>query len=244
MRTWLVAFACVVASTASAAEKIVKETLTTSGGPRTYYLFVPDSAKEKPAPLIVTLHGSGRDGRILVEHWQDNARKEGIILAGLDALSREGWSPTADGPHVMHALVEELKSKHPIDPRRTYLFGHSAGAIQGLVMGVLESEYFAAVAVHAGVFMQHYATFARDAPRKLPMAIWVGTDDRFFPVASVRNTRDGLVELGYPILLTEIKGHTHDYYRRSDQINKEVWTFLREQRLEKDPKYQEYAIVK
>ena len=31
-----------------------------------------------------------------------------------------------------------------------YLFGHSAGAGQALYLSLLESEYFAATAVHAG----------------------------------------------------------------------------------------------
>ena len=80
---------CVLVSLAIApaalAQKITKQTFTSDGSERTYYLFVPDSARNKPAPLVVLLHGSGRDGRILVEHWQSLAKKEGIVLAGPDA---------------------------------------------------------------------------------------------------------------------------------------------------------------
>ena len=61
------------------------------------------------------------------------------------------------------------------------------------------------------------------APRKIPMAIWVGTDDPLFPVAAVRQTRGALNAAGFDTKLTEIKGHTHNYYGRSDSINKEVW---------------------
>ena len=46
----------------------------------------------------------------------------------------------------------------------------------------------------------------------------------------------------FPVELTEIKGHTHDYYGRSSSINKEAWAFLQKQRLEGEPKYQEYNI--
>ena len=233
------AFALFVA-TPAVAQKITKETLDVEGAARTFYLFVPDKLEGKAAPLIVTLHGSGRDGRILVEHWQDLAKKAGIILAGPDATRREEWHGAIDGPAFLHALVEHLKSKYPVDPKRVYLFGHSAGAIHGLGLGVLESEYFAAVAAHAGLLPQEFAPYAQRAPRKIPVAIWIGTNDRFFPVADVRQTRDSLLALSFPVEFTEIAGHTHDYYGRSSRINKEAWTFLQKHKLEGEPKYQVY----
>jgi poly(3-hydroxybutyrate) depolymerase len=76
----LIAVAFIAASTTAVlpAEKIEKRSFLSDGENRTYYAFVPDSAKDTPAPVIITLHGSGRDGRILVDHWQSMAKKEGI----------------------------------------------------------------------------------------------------------------------------------------------------------------------
>ena len=226
----------------AAAEKITRETLDVDGTQRTFYLFVPDKLKGEPAPLIITLHGSGRDGKILLDHWKGIASNEGIILAGPDATKKEAWHGAVDGPAFLHALAEHLKSKYPVDPRRVYLFGHSAGAIHGLGLGVLESEYFAAVAAHAGILPQEYAAFAQQAPRKIPIGLWVGTDDRLFPLANVRATRDGFSSLGFPVELKEIPRHTHDYYSRSSAINKEVWAFLQKHQLSAEPKYQVYNI--
>ena len=228
----------------SAAEKTAKRTFLSDGESRTYYLFVPESAAAKPAPLIITLHGSGRDGKILVDHWESIAKKEGIILAGPDATVRDGWNMGKDSPLLLKDLVDDVKTKYAIDPRRVYLFGHSAGAIHALKIGVLESEYFAAIAVHAGAFEPEFATYVRRAPRKIPIAIWVGTNDSFFPLAPVRATRDALNQEGFNAQLTEIKGHTHDYYGRSSEINKAVWTFLRDKQLDFDPQYQQYAIAR
>lgn len=235
-----------LALTSSAAdEKILAETLTAGGRERTYSAFVPDNAvKGSPAPLLVILHGSGRDGRIMVEHWKGRASKEGIILAAPDALQKDRWQIETDGPDFLHALVEHLKRKHPIDPRRVYVFGHSAGAIHGLNLGVLETEYFAAIAAHAGIFFEEFSSFAAAAPRKIPMAIWVGTNDPLFPLRDVRATRDVLTKLGFPVELTEIPRHTHNYYSRSGDINRQAWDFLKKHRLEADPKYQEYEIRK
>ena len=42
---------------------------------RTYYLFVPDRpAGASPAPVIVTLHGSGRSGSVRLDHWKSLAQ--------------------------------------------------------------------------------------------------------------------------------------------------------------------------
>jgi len=229
-------------SVVQAAEKTIKETMISDGASRTYYVFVPERAKDKPSPLIILLHGSGRDGRILVDHWESLAKKEGIVLAGPDATVRDGWGMGNDGPLFLRHLLEAIKEKHSIDPRRVYIFGHSAGAMHGLKMGILESEYFAAVAVHAGALTPDFGPFIERAPRKIPIAIWVGTNDNFFPLKPVRATRDKLNEQGFNAELTEINGHTHNYYGRSSEINKSAWAFLQDKHLDRDPQYQDCVI--
>ena len=244
MTRMLLAGACalVCVSVVHAAEKTSKHTVISNGAGRTYYLFVPDSAKDKPAPLIILLHGSGRDGKILVDHWESLAKKEGIILAGPDATARAGWGMSEDGPPLLRDLLEAINEKQAVDLKRVYIFGHSAGAIHGLKIGILESEYFAAVAVHAGALEPQFGLYMKRAPRKIPIAIWVGTNDSFFPLAPVRATRDALNQQGFNAELTEITGHTHDYYGRSSWINKHVWDFLKDKHLDNDPQYQDYVV--
>src|SRR5262245_60500943 len=76
-----------------ASEKIVKETIDSQGRKRAYYLFVPDSIKpDTPVPLIVMLHGSGRNGLSLVEKWKDIAGRERFIIVGPDSIDTRGWS--------------------------------------------------------------------------------------------------------------------------------------------------------
>ena len=238
----LVSALLVLALAANAhAEKITKESVISQDVARTYYLFVPDSAKSKPAPLLILLHGSGRDGRILVEHWQSMAKKEGIILAGPDAIVRQGWGMRDDGPLLLRHVIEAVQTDYAVDRRRMYVFGHSAGAIHAISMGVLESEYFAAVAVHAGAVSPSLVPYIARAPRKIPIAVWVGTNDSFFPVRQVRESLELLNRQDFNVELSEIKGHTHDYYGRSSEINKAAWAFLQGRRLEKDPQYQDFA---
>ena len=118
------------------------------------------------------------------------------------------------------------------------------GRYTALAIAMLQSEYFAGVAGHAGTLPAAYLAFIDRAPRKIPIAIWVGTNDALFPLAAVRATRDALNGRGFSSELTEIKGHTHWYYARAPEINKEAWAFLQKARLEADPKFQRYQMLK
>lgn len=228
-----------LASSPVPAQKIVKESIRSQGKERIYYLFTPDKiSSTAPVPLIVLLHGSGRNGLSLVEKWKELAKKEMIIIAGPDALNSQGWKIPEDGPDFIHELVETLKAKYPINARRVYLFGHSAGAGQALYFSLLESEYFAATAVHAGALGTQDGPYIDRAQRKIPIAIFVGTNDQLFPLPVVRATRDALNSRGFKSELTEIKGHTHWYYDRAAEINQSAWEFLKGHELGGEPKYQ------
>jgi poly(3-hydroxybutyrate) depolymerase len=226
----------------ASAQKIHKETIESLGNKRTYYLVVPDNVTaERPAPLLVVLHGSNRNGLSLVEKWKDLARKEGFFLVGPDARNSRGWSAPADGPDFLNELISDLKSKHPIDNRRMYLFGHSAGATFALYMSLYESEYFAATAVHAGALSSDAGSIMELAKRKIPIYIAVGTADAFFPLTVVRATRDMLNKNGFNAQLVEMKGHDHWYYDLAPKINAEAWSFLKMQKLTEDPRYTQYS---
>jgi poly(3-hydroxybutyrate) depolymerase len=225
-----------------AKDDITKELIKSNGKTRAYYLYVPSTlAAGAQAPLIVTLHGSGRNGITLVEKWKDYAKKEGIILAGPDASNSQGWSAPQDGPDFLRDLVEELKTKHPVNPRRVYLFGHSAGACFAIHMSLMESQYFAAAAIHAGALRSDREFELVKIPkRKIPISIQVGDSDRFFPLKEVRATSNALQEAGFPVDMIEIKNHDHNYYGSAPKFNQTAWEFLKKHELPEDPLYQRY----
>lgn len=226
--------------TASAQDRVVKDSITSQNKKRSFYLFVPESAKSRtPAPLIVLLHGSGHNGLSLVDKWKDFAAKEGIIIVGPDSMDPKVWTSPGDGPDFLHDLVENIKSRYTIDPRRVYLFGHSAGAVFALYMSLFESQYFAATAVHAGALHQQDPAISL-AKRKTPIAIFVGTRDPFFPLEAVRGTRDDLNKQGFAVELTEVPGHDHNYYDFASKINQSAWEFLKRRQLSEDPRYEQY----
>lgn len=231
------------ATISASSDSIKKETMISGGKSRTYYLFVPKNIKPS-SPLIITLHGSGRDGRSLVEKWKELADKEGIILAGPDAQNSQGWAIPEDGPDFLRDLVEALQQKYSINPRRVYLFGHSAGAVMAINMAMFESQYFAAVAVHAGAWRQpQQFELISYAKRKTPLTIIVGTNDQFFPLKDVRATRDALNAHGFAVELTEIDKHTHWYYDLAPKINEQAWNFLKKRELAEAPHYEQYQFA-
>ncbi|HEX8719080.1 MAG TPA: alpha/beta fold hydrolase [Pyrinomonadaceae bacterium] len=232
-----------LAAQARAEGKVSKEALESQGRRRTYYLLAPPSLKA-PAPLVVLLHGSGHNGMSLVEKWKGLAEGEGFVIAGPDSADPRGWGMPQDGPDFIRDLVEAVRQKHAVDPRRVYLFGHSAGAVFALGLALMESEYFAAAAVHAGSWRTR-SEFAvtRYARRKTPLAIFVGDRDQFFPLDSVRSTESALKGQGFDVRVTVLKGHTHWYYDVADRVNRDAWDFLKARRLDAEPVYQRYQIT-
>ena len=230
-----------LAACQTALGKIAKQTIEFDGKQRVYYLYVPEHVAQKP-PLIVTLHGSGRDGLSLVEKWKDIADQEGFIVAGPNALNSAEWNSTDDGADFLREIVEQLKSKYSIDPKRVFLFGHSAGAVYALNLSMSQSEYFAATAVHAGSWRSDAElSYVQLAKRKTPIAIFVGDVDQYFPIDSVKKTEEVLKSNQFPVQVTVMKGHDHWYYDLAPSINRNAWAFLKQHALNAEPKFTEYA---
>lgn len=226
------------AERAAAKPEPQKHTIAVAGADRVYYLFVPEKIAS-PAPLVVLLHGSGRDGMSQIEAWKELAEKEGIILVAPDSANSRQWSFTADGPEFLHNLVESVRASCPVDPKRMYLFGHSAGATFALYMGTVESRYFAAVGVHAGAMKHEFHPIVERASRKLPVSIWIGTKDPYFSLELVRATRDALNERGFQAEVHEMEGHDHDFYAVAKDLTPRIWDYLRKNALAAPPEWQD-----
>lgn len=225
--------------------KETKESIVVAGKKRTYYLYVPEGiTPSQPVPLLVLLHGSDRNGNSLVEKWKALADKEKIILVGPDAMNPRGWEIPNDGPDFLHELIELLKSKYPINQRKVYLFGHSGGAKFGLIMGLVESRYFAAVVAHGGALTKDAFPFINHAQRKTPLAIVIGDRDQFCPLSIVRDAKAELDKAMIPVEVTILKGHDHYYYDLAPKINDLVWEFLKKNELHEDQQYESYDFQK
>lgn len=217
--------AFVLSLPAHAKPKVEKLNFVFEGKTRNYFAFVPDKAG--PLPVLLLLHGSGRDGESIASPWKDLAAREGIILIAPNAFTSDGWNFKLDPPDFLHALVEQVKTRHAVDDSRIYLFGHSAGAVMALVLAVVDSHYFASVALHAGALSrQQYDVFPY-TERHTPIFVQVGDQDFGFPVEMVLETKKQFEANGFAIKLTIIPHHDHNYYGISDAVNAKAWEFLK-----------------
>ncbi|MGP8175325.1 MAG: alpha/beta hydrolase family esterase [Terracidiphilus sp.] len=212
-----------------AREMATKNTFEFAGKSRTFYTFVP--VVEGPLPLVLLLHGSGRNGQVMIDAWAVLASKEHFIVAAPDAYDSSAWNIKADPPDFLHAVVDQVEAKHAVDRNRIYIFGHSAGAEYALLLAILDSHYFAAVAVHAGALQPDNYRLFTYAGRRMPIAIWVGDQDLLFPVEQVTATKKEFEANGFPIILSVIPNHDHNYYAISNEINAGAWDFLKKTQL-------------
>jgi poly(3-hydroxybutyrate) depolymerase len=219
-----------------------RETFTSNDATRVEYVFVPENLSPNvPAPVLLLLHGSNGDGAHIARWWLDLASREGFIVIAPDSSDKAAWRLRQDSPQVLYDGIETVARQHPIDRKRIYLFGNSGGAVYALLLSMLESEYFAATAVHAGSFREKKQFEAiQFARRKIAVAIFIGDRDEYFSQRSVKDTIAALDAAGHPTLLSIIPRHTHNYRDVAADVNEQAWEFLKSRSLDRDPKLQLY----
>jgi predicted esterase len=190
-----------------------------------YRLFSPaKNGEHNPLPAILLLHGAGDDPDNFIDAWKHFAGKNSIVLVAPELPREQKFEAVT--PKVFVCVMNEAAHFAPIDAQRIYVFGHSMGGYLGYDAAMFDSEYFAAVAIHAMFIADEYKSILGHATRKIPIAIYSGDQDELVPIEKVRATRDMLIKAGFPVQYTELKGHSHNYYAASDAINSNVWKFL------------------
>ena len=198
-----------------------------------YGVFAPDAPAGRngpPLPAILLLHGAGGRGADMLDQWRGQARKYGLILIAPDLPRDLVFEETA--PAFFRALVEAVKREWNVNSQQVFVFGHSMGGYLAFDAAMLESEYFAAVAVHASFITADYVGIVERARRLTPIALYIGDADPLVSIDNVRATQVLLRARGFPLHYVELRGHDHNYFAISEKINEDAWDFLRKQKLE------------
>ena len=242
MRTCLGVLAvlvALVAAPAMAETGFLDRSITIGGQLHRYQVYVPsDYSPSKAWPVIVSLHGNGRQG------------SDGMLAAGTEfaARIRENRAPfpaivvfpqAQTGmrwfyPQMERLVMAELDrtvAEFRVDPARVYLHGFSMGAAGAYRIACKWPERFAAVVVVAGriepgdnytpeeVDLDRATNPASAGPDSFaafaaclgttPLWIFHGDVDAVVPVEQSRKLAAALKRLGAPVKYTELPGADH-----------------------------------
>ena len=199
-----------------------------------YLLYAPAHENEHrtadgesgPRPALLLLHGAHGEPEPMVEAWKKLASLQGIVLLAPEIPS-VAWFE-AQAPAVFRCEAQDAEKFAPIDAARISVFGYSMGGYLAYDAAMYDSEFFAAVVVTSMGIDKDYDGILTEAKRKIPLAIYMGDRDPAVDVRSVRRTAEILKQNGFPVHYVEIKGHDHNYFAASEQINEDAWNFLRD----------------
>ena len=158
------------------------------------------------APLVVLLHGAGRDASEMVEAMKEAADSEGVILVAPD--SRAGtWDLIAFGQLGADVFYTNLAltwafQRLAVDPARVGLAGFSDGASYAITLGSANGDLFSRVAVFSPGFLLN--TQRNGKPE---FFITHGASDNVLPAGQTRLfIVPGLRDQGYTVTYTEFAG--------------------------------------
>jgi phospholipase/carboxylesterase len=172
------------------------------------YLYVPAGYRpEKPAPLVLLLHGAGEDARDGLAQLRGQADEPGLILL---ALSSRGptWDSILDrgryGSDIaaIDQTLEHTFSRWAVDPARVAVGGYSDGASYALSLGLANGDLFSDVLAFSPGFLA--PTGRRGSPR---IFVSHGTEDRWLPIDSCsRKIVSQLERAGYELRYRKFEG--------------------------------------
>jgi phospholipase/carboxylesterase len=197
-----------------------------SGSRGGFSVYVPEYyAPDRPLPLVMALHGGSGNGRGFLWSWLRDARSRGVLLVAPTATGQT-WAlmgDDTDTPNLMR-ILEQVRSRWSVDPKRMLLTGMSDGGTFCYVTGFDSASPFTHLAPVSATFHPLMAEMAdTDRLRGLPVHIVHGKLDWMFPVQVARQTSQALSAVGVDVTYRELDDLSHCYPR---EMNAEILAWL------------------
>ncbi|MES1240106.1 MAG: phospholipase [Acidobacteriota bacterium] len=173
------------------------------------FLYIPQGySAERPAPLMVLLHGAGRRATNALGPIQKLADDAGLILLAIDSRG-ETWDVLEGGygPDVafLDRALTRVFSRCAVDPARVAAEGFSDGASYALSLGVANGDLFTHLIAFSPGFLA-----PKDQRGKPKVFLSHGTRDEILSIVSTsRRIVPQLRDAGYDVTYREFDGdHT------------------------------------
>ncbi|MCA1408392.1 PHB depolymerase family esterase [Ensifer sp. IC3342] len=145
--------------------QFLARSFTCPAGSRSYRLYIPASAPDRPRGLVVMLHGCKQDPEDFAAGTGMNAvaEKHGLVIAyprqngANNASTCWNWFRPADQmrdegePSIIAGITTEIMSEFSLDRGRTFVAGLSAGGAMAAVMGETYPDLYSAAGIHSGL---------------------------------------------------------------------------------------------
>jgi phospholipase/carboxylesterase len=202
-----------------------------------FSLYVPEYyTPDRAWPLVMALHGGSGNGRGFLWSWLRDARSHGAILVAPTATdnpspkstpTKNTWAlmgEDTDSPNLAR-ILETVRSRYNIDPRRMLLTGMSDGGTFCYVSGLESASPFTHLAPVSATFHPLMAEMAdAERLRGLPVYLVHGQLDWMFPVQVARQTHELLSAAGADVTYRELADLSHCYPR---EMNPAILNWLR-----------------
>jgi phospholipase/carboxylesterase len=163
-------------------------------------------------PLVVVLHGAGRQDELIVRGLQTERRRHDAIFVVPRSLAGT-WDLIAGGDadlRFLDGVLHSLYRRYRVDPARQAIAGFSDGASYALAVGLSNPRLFSTVMGWAAGFLAIDPRELRADDPKPRVLLEYGTHDQLFPFDQVATPmRDALRRLGYDVELWIEEGGVH-----------------------------------
>ena len=181
-----------------------------------YSLFVPEACSpQKPAPLIIALHGGYSHGRDFLWTWLSHARSRGYIVFAPTSTAMT-WSigHAATDAQLLMQHLEEVFARVNIDQSRLLLAGMSDGGTYALELALSSDSIFRFVASVSCTLAP--VDLSRAADKHI---FWIhGAQDWIFPSSHAIHYGQQLKNAGADIRMKILPDLSHAYPREENSV--------------------------